>query len=425
MSVAIVGAGYAGLAAAITLCDAGIPITLFEAARHAGGRARSVQLAGHPLDNGQHLLLGAYHQSLSLMEKVAPGSGTRWLRREPLHIEREQAFHLHAPRLPAPAHLALALLLARGLSWTERLAALRLALRLRQAKFRVPMAQTVEELLAAQPPRVVRELWEPLCLAALNTPVNQASAQVFVNVIEASFARRRADSDFLLPAIDLGQLFPEPALRFLGARGVGIELATPVRNLVRDATGWRFDAAQQSRNFSEIILAVGPHQLGSFAAASPALASIAEANGRRGFLPIHTIYFQFRQARLRRAILALDGAPGQWLIDRGQLGGPVGLFAMVISATPPELADSAPKLEALARAQLRRAQLGLGEPLWARVLAERRATYRCLPDQPPPALEPAPGLFLAGDYCYPHFPATLEAAVRSGQAAATALLARR
>lgn len=423
--MAVIGAGYAGLAAAVRLADAGVPLTLFEAARQAGGRARRVHLAGARLDNGQHLLLGAYRQTLALMEQVAPGSSTRLLSRLPLHLERPGAFRLRAPRLPAPAHLVAALLLARGLSWSERLGAISFALRQRLNRFRSPPDQTVAALLAGQAPRARQELWEPLCLAALNTPPESASAQVFLNVIEASFAHRRSDSDLLLPAADLGQLLPEPALRHLEARGAEIRLGTPVRGLTAGPDGWRLTTDSGQEAFGAVVLAVGPHQLKAFAACSPVLGELTELNAARGYQAIHTVYFQFQEARLGHPILALDGAPGQWLVDRGQLGGPAGLLALVVSATAPELAASPPRLEGLAQAQLRRAFPNLAEPLWTRVLAEKRATYTCLPGQAPPPIEPAPRLFLAGDYCYSHFPATLEAAVRSGAAAAQALLSKR
>ncbi|KAB2844848.1 MAG: FAD-dependent oxidoreductase [Burkholderiales bacterium] len=423
--MAIIGAGYAGLAAAVRLADAGVPLTLFEATRAAGGRARRVHIAGTHLDNGQHLLLGAYRQTLALMERVAPGSSTRLLRRLPLHLERSGAFRLRAPHLPAPAHLVAALLFARGLNWSERLGAIGFALRQRLGRFRAPPDQTVAALLAGQAARARRELWEPLCLAALNTPPESASAQVFLNVIEASFAHHRADSDLLLPAADLGQLLPEPALRHIEAQGAEIRMGTPVRGLAAGPGGWTLTTDSGQRHFAAVVLAVGPHQLKAFAASSPALGQLAELHATRGYQPIHTVYFQFQGARLSHPILALDGAPGQWLVDRGQLGGPAGLLALVISATTPELAASPLALERLARAQLQRGFPNLAEPLWARVLAEKHATYSCLPGQSAPPTEPAPQLFLAGDYCYTHFPATLEAAVRSGAAAAQALLSKR
>ena len=124
VSVAIIGAGWAGMAAAVALAQAKIPVTVFEAARHLGGRARSVEIEGIKLDNGQHLLIGAYRETLRLMRAVG-ADPDKLLLRQPLAINYPGKFNLRAPRLPAPLHLLAALLRATGLTWRERIAAVR------------------------------------------------------------------------------------------------------------------------------------------------------------------------------------------------------------------------------------------------------------------------------------------------------------
>ncbi|MDP1605326.1 MAG: FAD-dependent oxidoreductase, partial [Rhodocyclaceae bacterium] len=195
--VAIIGAGYAGLAAAVELADADIKVDVFEASRTLGGRARTVELDGLSVDNGAHILVGAYRETLRLMQKV--GAGGTALRREPLHLEFPGKVKISAPPhcipAPAPLHLAWALLTAQGLSFADKLAAIRF-MRTQQARnFRLAADITAAELFSDQPERVRRYLWEPLCLAALNTPVAIASAQVFLNVLRDSLAADRAASD--------------------------------------------------------------------------------------------------------------------------------------------------------------------------------------------------------------------------------------
>src|SRR6266571_1908849 len=125
--VAVIGAGYAGLSAAIALARAGCAVSVFEANRVPGGRARRVEYRGALLDNGQHLLLGAYRETLALMREV--GVADRALRRLPLTLVFPGRLRLAAPaRCPAPLHLLVALLRAQGLTWQERLAALRFSL---------------------------------------------------------------------------------------------------------------------------------------------------------------------------------------------------------------------------------------------------------------------------------------------------------
>ena len=180
--------------------------------------------------------------------------------------------------------------------------------------------------------------------------------------------------------------------------------------------------------FAAAIIAVGPHQLAHVLAASSAPATAAlDQVAAFTYEPIRTTYLQYDRALgLSQPMLKLDSDPGQWLFDRGQLGGAPGLAAVVIST---DVAAARIDHEALARAidaQLRRRTPDLPRPLWAQTIAERRATYACTAD----LARPAPGalerrLYLAGDYTDAEFPATLEAATRSGVAAARQFLAAR
>ena len=198
LNVAIIGGGYAGMAAAAELATQRIPLTLFESSRQLGGRARAVETHGLVLDNGQHILLGAYSETLRLMRLVG-ADAERLLLRLPLTLSYPGRLHLAAPRLPAPLHLLLALLSARGLDWSEKLAAVRFMQALRRCGFKLVAGTanaTVNDLLAAhaQPQRVCEYLWRPLCVAALNTPPDAAAAQVFCNVLRDSLAAARQAS---------------------------------------------------------------------------------------------------------------------------------------------------------------------------------------------------------------------------------------
>src|SRR5262249_18310217 len=179
----VVGAGYAGLSAAIALARAGCAVSLFEANRVPGGRARRVEYRGALLDNGQHLLLGAYRETLSLMREV--GVPEHALVRLPLTLTFPGRFSLAAPRLPAPFHLPAGLARAKGLRAADRWGAARMALALWHRGFRVEAGTTVAALLAAerQGTAAIEFLWGPLCVSALNTPVAEADAQVFANVL--------------------------------------------------------------------------------------------------------------------------------------------------------------------------------------------------------------------------------------------------
>ena len=159
------------MSAAVELARAGRPVVVFESARELGGRARRVRAHDHLVDNGQHILLGAYAQTLALLSTVhGAGCEAKLLLRRPLHLEQPHEFRFAAPRLPAPVHLAVALASAKGLSVRDRLATVAFMQRLRRNRFRCPPSMSTAELLKQQPGAAVRLLWTPLCIAALNTP---------------------------------------------------------------------------------------------------------------------------------------------------------------------------------------------------------------------------------------------------------------
>lgn len=412
--VAIVGAGYAGLACAVELAGAGCQVDVFEASRTLGGRARAVSLDGLQVDNGAHILVGAYRETLRLMEKVGAGAtAMAALRRERLHLSFPGHVEVVAPNLPAPLHLAWALLSARGLGWRDKWAALRFMRTQQQRGFLLAQDGTVAELLAAaaQTERARRFLWEPLCLAALNTPPAIASAQVFLRVLRDSLAADRAASDLLLPTTDFSNLFPEPAARYVERHGGRIWRSQRVKALA-DLDG-----------YAHRVLAVAPSHL---AALAPDIAAALEF----AWQPIATGYLAYPEpVRLPFPMMGLDtqqGGYAQWVFDRGALCGQPGLLAAVISGEGVWQALDHSALADAIHAQLAAVLPDLPPPLRTWVIEEKRATFACTPGLRRPATATAQAnLWLAGDYVAGDYPATLEGAVRSGVAAARAITAQR
>ncbi|MEW6514559.1 MAG: hydroxysqualene dehydroxylase HpnE [Pseudomonadota bacterium] len=409
--VAVIGAGYAGLASAVELAEAGVAVEVFEASHTLGGRARAVTLDSMTVDNGAHILVGAYRETLRLMEKVgADRTALKPLKREFLHLEFPGQVKVAAPNLPAPLHLGWALLTARGLSFKDKIAAIRF-MRAQQARnFRLPEDLSAADLFSAhrQPERVRRFLWEPLCLAALNTPVASASAQVFLNVLRDSLAADRAASDLLLPATDFSSLFPEPAARFIASHGGRVVRGTRIRTLAELNELGRFDHK---------VIAVAPYHL---AALLPEIA----ARFRFDWQPIATCYLAYPGATLLPfPMIGLDNGYAQWIFDRGALCGQPGILAAVISGTGPWQELDHDALAASIHAQIAALLPGLRPPLKHWVIEEKRATFACTPSlERPPTATGLPNVWLAGDYVAGDYPATLEGAVRSGVAAARSIL---
>ncbi len=424
-SVAIIGGGYAGLAAAVELAAAGIAVEVFEASRTLGGRARSIEIESITVDNGAHILVGAYHETLRLIRRVGVDP-ERVLRRHPLRLDYPGELRIAAPRLPAPLHLAWALLAASGLTLAEKFSAIRFMRAVEAQGFRLPHDISAAQLLAEhrQSERLRLYLWEPLCVAALNTEVTLASAQVFLNVLRDSLAAERAASDLLLPAADFSSLFPEPAARFIEAHGGKVHRATRIEAVTPGADGYRVDGRGP---YHDVILAVAPYHLTRLIAPLPELAALNRTIAAFAWEPIVTAYLSYPpEVRLPFPMIGVAKGCAQWLFDRGSLCGQPGVIAAVISAHGRHEDLSHEALAARIHGEIARVVPGLPAPLWTRAVVEKRATFACTPGmQRPPTATALPKLWLAGDYVAGDYPATIESAVRSGVAAARAALASR
>jgi len=434
-SVAVIGGGWAGCAAAVVLADAGHAVTVYEAARTLGGRARALDARGRRLDNGQHILLGAYDATLKMLRRVGIDAGAAVLRL-PLQMRYPPGRGLldfAAPRLPAPLHVLAALLRAKGLARADKLALARFSTSARWMGWQLYTDCSVTELLERfeQTPRLIRLLWRPLCLAALNTAPEHASSQVFLAVLRDSLGARRAASDMLLPRLALDALFPDAARAHVEARGGKVLGGARVDALARDDARWRVSTDGGCARHDAVVLATAPWQAAGLLRALPGMEALAGQLDAFAYEPIATVYLQYAPAlRLPLPFCALLDEPehdawGQFVFDRGQLDPEqAGLLAVVISAASGAAALDRDALAAGVAAQLAAAFgiAALAHPLWQQVITEKRATFACTPGLArPDNATPLAGLVLAGDYTACDYPATLESAVRSGLRAADLL----
>ena len=419
MTVAIIGGGYAGMAAAVELAARDIPVTVFEAAPVLGGRARRVSINDTALDNGLHILIGAYSETLRLIEKVAPGR--EHFLRSTLDLQIHKRFRLRAPKLPAPLHVAFGLLTATGLTLADKRAAAGFMQAMKARDYRLDQDRTVAALLADnhQTIDLIEYLWSPLCIAALNTPAERASAQVFLNVLRDSLGAGRAASDLLLARVDLSALFPEPAAEFVRKQGGTVELNAAVEGITQDQTGFALQVRGATQHFDQVICAVAPHRAADLLADIPALAPARQQIEALQYEPIHSIWLQFAESvKLPAPMIGISNSPAQWLFDRERICGQHGLIGAVISASDEHVSESQDALAQRICADLA-AQFGpLPALKWHRVIAEKRATFSCTPGLArPTAVTACKNFFLAGDYVAGDYPATIEGAVRSGVAA--------
>jgi len=277
----------------------------------------------------------------------------------------------------------------------------------------------------------VARLWEPLCLAALNVRLNEASACVFLTVLRDSLGARSADSHLLVARGDMSALFPDAACRALVHAGVQAHWRTPVQALSRAADRWEVITRGSALSTDQVILAVPPpsaarllcttHERGARTTADT-LAAVAMA-------PICTVYLKYAvDRRLPWPVMALREAPevgsfGQWVFDRGALAAAgFGVLSVVVSGTGAHRTLSHDAIGTAVGRQLTQA-FGLPPPLHAVALTDKHATVVPRPGlQRPPSRVATAGLYVAADAADSPYPSTLEGSVRAGIRAAEAAM---
>lgn len=385
-----------------------------DASQHPGGRAKRINHAeaGHAFDNGQHILIGAYRDTLRLMRTVGVDEHAV-LMRMPLDVRNAQGLGIRLPNLPTPWNMLAGIVGAKGWSLCDKRGLLRAAHAWQTQGFSCPHDWTVQHLCDAhQLTPVLRQgLIEPLCLSALNTSVDEASASVFLRVLHDALWSGWGGSDFLIPQTDLSDVFPDAALAWLTQRGARVQM------------GHTVDAAALERMRAEpgpIVLATSWRQAAVLTATlAPVWSEQAAALQPRA---IATVYLRIRDAGYRglpRPIVALTcdapqaspplHGPAQFAFCRSQLMGQRGVIAAVVS-------DCRLSREALAE-QVRdqiRTQLGWHEVDVLQTLLDKHATFACTPGLERPSAHIAPSMWACGDHVAGPYPATLEGAVRSG-----------
>jgi squalene-associated FAD-dependent desaturase len=422
MHVRIIGAGWAGLSAAVAASLRGWQVTLIEASRQPGGRAKRVDTHEPTavLDNGQHILIGAYRDTLALMHTVGCDVPSALLRL-PLDLRDTQGDGLHLPGLPNPWHVLTGIAKAKGWRWCDKLSLLRAAARWQWSSFQCPLDWTVQQLCDQHHVSLViqRSLIEPLCLSALNTAINEASAQVFLRVLRDALLSGAGSSDLLLPRQELSQLLPEPAIAWLTARGADVRCSQTVD--AESLQAWVRDAKPQT----PVVLATSFRQAAKLTSnLSPAWAAIAQGLSPRA---IATVYLRVQDAAheasyrgLPRPMMALTDGPAQFVFCRTQLlpsaneDNAMPILAAVVS-------DCRLDREILSErvAEQLSTHLGIAHLEVIQTVVEKQATFACTPDlnRPSsriPTADKRPVLWACGDYVDGPYPATLEGAVRSG-----------
>jgi squalene-associated FAD-dependent desaturase len=448
MRVLVVGGGFAGFAAAIALQERRHEVVLLERRGVLGGRATSSRdaVTGDDVDNGTHLMVGAYARTLDLVRRA--GACDLLLQQDDLRIEwvdDRGRSALACPALPAPLHLAIGVLGLR-VPLAVKLQAARLGLAVRFG--RRPDGLTLAEYFArcGQGEAARRLLWDPLALAILNEPPERAAAGLFHRVYQEAFLRDRRASRLVFLRRGFAVLLDRIA-GYFEARGGVVRRGTRAERLVLDEGG-RVRGARLAERPRErhaiasgtparesveaadaVVCAVPPHALGALLPDEVAGRAPFDALDRFAGSPIVSVDLWLDRVVVDRPMLGLRDSEVEWVFDKGRLGGREGApqhLSFVVSAAYRSASKSNAELVGAAEATLRRYFPAMAGAVVQRalVLREPMATFASSPERErlrPGPQTPVPGLFLAGDWTATGLPATIEGAVRSGEAAAEAV----
>lgn len=433
--VAVIGAGWSGLACALTCTEAGARVALLEAAGHAGGRARRQAITlgdqRYTLDNGQHILIGAYRDTIALMRRLGL-EPSRLVHRIPLTVMYPDGFCLRASSLPAPWHLASALFTARGLTLWDRVALVKQLRAWKKAAWQASADSSALATLTHATTALIARVFEPLCLAALNVRLAQASGRMFLRILQDSLGRSRHDSELWIARCDLSALLPDAALNTLTNQGAHLAFHTLATRLTPASGSWTIQTRKGPFKATHVVLALPPSRAHALleTVGSDALSEAVGQLAAIDSAPIATVYLRTTAPTpgLPAPAMALQECPerahyGQWLFDRGALAThEQGIYSVVISGHGAHLNLSAEALCSAVAKQLCET-LGFPSPTASAVMIEKRATLLATPQLVRPSTTLGlKGLYLAGDAADSPYPSTIEGSVRSGQQAAQAAL---
>ena len=409
--VAVVGAGLAGLSAAVELRRLGLEVEVFERSRLLGGKATSYVIEGTEIDNGQHVYLGCCSEFVDFVAGLGMSARLRLQKRfEVLMLKRgAEPCLLRAGNWPAPWHLLPALLGHRHLRWTAKL---QVAWAL--ARRPGPCPGTFADWLKRhhQGEQARRHFWEPFLVPALNAPLEEVSAEAALFVISTAFAGSRRAACIGFSEVPLGRIAEAAA-----ERSGGVHRRSAVSGLLLEdgsVRGIRLSGGRELA-FDSVVLAVPPRALARLLGKPErfGLGGLEEFRSQ----PIVDVHLWYDRADFGFGFAALVDSPVQWVFQKAP-----GYLCCSLSAAGALVSRPEAELVELCHGELSAVLPSVASARLLRAVATRdpEATFVPAPGlrRPGPATG-YPNLAVAGAWTDTGWPATMESAVRSGRAAAS------
>jgi squalene-associated FAD-dependent desaturase len=439
--VIVIGAGCAGLSAAVRLSQNGARVLVLDGRSRLGGRATAFvdRETGDVVDNGQHVLLGCYTDTFQFLRDIGATEHVTAQRTLAVTmIDRSgRRSRLECPDLPSPLHLIAGVMDWPVLEWRDRAAILRMrepiqnarrALTPGSSRIAASPGETVEQWLVrnGQTDRLREMLWDPLALAALNQPSSQAAAPYFARVLAEMFGASPAAAAIVLPRVPLDKMYAEPARAFIESHRGAVRTAAPAMVRIEHDRIAAVESGSARWQPAAVIAAVPWFALETLVQGDAAALQGVVSNARAmTSSPIVTVNLWFDRPLFDEPFIGLPGRTMQWVFDKRTIAGAGATHLSLVSSGAAAALDmSNPQLVGLAHEELlhaiptsRAARLLRGS-----VVREPRATFSLAPGQPrrPATNTAVRGFYLAGDWIDTGLPATVESAVRSGHLAAAA-----
>jgi len=415
--IVIAGGGVTGLSAAVFLSKNNHQVELIEAAPLLGGRARSFYdpQFGSEIDNGQHLLMGCYRETLKFLEETGGTDGL--LIQDDLKIPfaeiNGKITFLKSESKIYPFNLLSAILNFKIISFRERLSALNLFVKLivtTETDFR---DRTVVEWLNEnkQSRRISDVLWEPLVVSTMNTHPEKASAEIFIRVLKEVFLSGKKGSNLIIPKTGLSKLFVEKSVALLEKRGVKIYCSEPVKKVIVE--GNRAKSISTSKRgkieFDELVLAVPPHSLQKIEGLEKLF---SPGSLEYQYSPIITVYLKINNNHLTEPLYSIVESDIHWVFNHGEF------ISVVLSGADKWIDLSSEEIIDKTKEEVSQyLNLKQGDLTSARVIKEKRATIVLNPEgmRKRKIRHPLRNLHIAGDWTDTGLPATIEGGIVSGR----------